>query len=294
MENPALSTKALKQNYFENRRKFNAGSELQNKEFIDGSGLELYDFNARMYDPQIGRFLHVDPLANLDFNLSPFAYASDNPILLNDPTGLVGDTGTNHYNIQAFTVTAKKPLDTENGQVFESRSALWDILDGPRYFISHDKFGWPRKYEVDRNGYLTGRINNKIELLFDAPFDRAPILNLKAVFNIKNFIKGRYAVYKGIKGGLEYVGKARGGIEFRYSAADIEKMEVQVIKGLDNLPNNAVALGVEQLVIDLNGGAGTGELANKINATVKEIYVNEARFWLNNNIPNWESALKIK
>jgi len=294
MEILGLSTKALKSNYYENRLKFNAGSELQNKEFVDGSGLELYDFNARMYDPQIGRFLHVDPLANLDFDLSPYAYANNNPILLNDPTGLVSDTGTNQYILPEHIVTAKRPLDSKNGQVFESRSALWDFLSGPRYFVSHNKFGWPQKNEVDRNGYLTGKINNTIELVIDVPFDRAP-LDFKAVFKIKNFIKSQYVVYKYTKNGFPYVGKALGSLIARYgSEANVAELGVAVMKGLDNIPNNAVALGVEQLVIDLNGGAGTGALANKINATVKEIYINEARYWLNNNIPNWEQALKFQ
>lgn len=142
--------------------------------------------------------------------------------------------------------------------------------------------------------------------IFTAPIGDKP-LNLKAVFNLKNWIKGRYAIYKGIKGDLDYIGKARGGIEFRYSAAKIQEMGVDVIKGLENLPNNATALGVEQLiidlnggagtgelVIDLNGGAGTGELANKIPATIKEIYINEARYWLDTNMPNWEQILKFK
>lgn len=72
-----------------NNRKFNSGSELQNREFIDGSGLDWYDAVARSYDPQLGRFLQVDPLADEanQENWSPYHYSSDNPILYNDPDG---------------------------------------------------------------------------------------------------------------------------------------------------------------------------------------------------------------
>ena len=52
--------------------------------------------------------------------------------------------------------------------------------------------------------------------------------------------------------------------------------------------------GVEQLVIDLNGGIGKGKLANKVNATIKEIYINEARYCLDTKIPNWTKELKFQ
>lgn len=71
----------------ENKRGFN-GNELQNMEFGDGSGLELYDFNARTYDAQIGRFISMDPATELAGSWSGYRFAFDNPISLNDPTGL--------------------------------------------------------------------------------------------------------------------------------------------------------------------------------------------------------------
>jgi RHS repeat-associated protein len=51
-------------------------------------GVNWYDYGARMYDPALGRFMTVDPLAEWHFNATPYHYCFNNPINLIDPFGM--------------------------------------------------------------------------------------------------------------------------------------------------------------------------------------------------------------
>ena len=62
------------------------------KEFFDDGGLNWYDYGFRSYDPQIGRFMQLDPLTDDYPELTPYQYAGDDPIANVDIDGLLSGT----------------------------------------------------------------------------------------------------------------------------------------------------------------------------------------------------------
>ncbi len=67
---------------------------------------------ARVYDPQIGRFLSVDPLLDVFPSHSPYSYSFNNPISYTDPSGLAPEKekgGGNTVNKRLILIICHAP-----------------------------------------------------------------------------------------------------------------------------------------------------------------------------------------
>src|SRR5690606_7326466 len=139
-------------------------------EFSDGSGLELYETTFRGYDPQVGRFWQLDPLADLTESISLYVFANNNPLSFNDPYGLTaqGDssklsmTPENAIVLEELVVKSVRPkpeltqIDLGDRQLqVDSRisSESYKLILGwdPRDFINV-----LQQTVVDEPGFLEG------------------------------------------------------------------------------------------------------------------------------------------
>ncbi len=86
----------------------------------------LGDYGVRKYDPTLGRFMSVDALSDLMPGSSPFHYCFNNPLILRDPSGLIGEIGSD--GIPRFTtgeVVVYGERDNSSEEVIRDRKLEW-------------------------------------------------------------------------------------------------------------------------------------------------------------------------
>jgi RHS repeat-associated protein len=65
------------------------------KELITDLSLDNYDYGPRRYDPAGVHWWSPDPLAEINYSVSPYTYVNNNPISNSDPTGMFGVNSNN-------------------------------------------------------------------------------------------------------------------------------------------------------------------------------------------------------
>jgi RHS repeat-associated protein len=80
--------------------------------------VQLVDYNARLYDPALGRFLSVDPLIahpGSTQSINPYSYVENNPLNKTDPTGEADQCADSDDSCNPPPATKPKPKPTATG-----------------------------------------------------------------------------------------------------------------------------------------------------------------------------------
>ena len=180
----------------------------------------LLDYGARFYDPDIARWLTLDPLADNHYNTDPFVFCANNPIKFIDPNGLdwVRNNKTGEITNRE-SVTSYK--NTPRGYTYIGRK----MADLMRYL------GLPTgeidpQQQTEWGAQIDGNSGGPGGAFIGASFILSGYLTIEPLISIINFDTGNN------EGGLRFDGVSIEGtlVQMAYSAnADLKTQYLGVL-----------------------------------------------------------------
>ncbi|WP_026948160.1 RHS repeat domain-containing protein [Algoriphagus marincola] len=123
-------------------------------------GVNLFDYGARMYDPAIGRWFVVDPLAELAPDWTPYRYGFNNPMKYTDPTGMfeysdgysTQDSRNSTGSISYSGVYQGNKSDTDKGSSASTTVIAESQESGARAVVDNQPFIQEEKRQSNGEG----------------------------------------------------------------------------------------------------------------------------------------------
>jgi RHS repeat-associated protein len=256
------------------------GKEDDNE--VKGVGDQI-DYGKRMYDPRVGRFLSVDPMASKFAFYSPFQFASNNVISSTDIDGkesLINVTGKSDEPAQPV-----EKAGTARNVALIVASAEWQMLYGARNYIA-TKLVLPETKDLSANErndiisstvaeYTTYNFSEQIEkdnsgqsylnktISVDVDYDKLfgdkkseMVEKLKAVFEV---VKEAYDVYSDASGKGKKFGDVLKVTDATIKVQDDDgrkDLALDLIQsGSKVLVEKGIEFGAEKLAIGLAAGS---------------------------------------
>lgn len=126
--------------------RFGFNGKEQDFSFHNAAG-QVYDFEARMYDARLGRFMSIDPLTNRFPAYSPYLFGNNNPILNIDVDGKAGDAYLLLFTLKAapkVVVATEKAVNAYNNFSDKAGAFVGNYLNNfapPKGSIDNDYKG---------------------------------------------------------------------------------------------------------------------------------------------------------